>query len=66
MSNEFKRPRDAFTFSLGGLSTFAMVAFAPTISDDRINRIRDQRLKQGRGGNRETPQSWRNLGRQPA
>ena len=49
MSNEFKKPRDSFTFSLGGLSTVAMVAFSPAISDDRINRIRDERLKHGKG-----------------
>ena len=66
MSNEFKRPRDSFTFSLGGLSTVAMVAFSPAISDDRINRIRDEKLKQGKGDSPAKPQFWRRLRRQPA
>ena len=66
MSNEFKRQRDSFTFSLGGLSTVAMVAFSPAISDDRINRIRDERLKQEREGSPENPKFWRRLRRQPA
>jgi len=48
MSNEFKRPRDSFTFSLGGMSTVASVAIAPAVAADRFNRIRDARLKHER------------------
>lgn len=65
MSNEFKRPRDAFTFSLGGLATVAMFAFSPAISGDRINRLRDERMKQVPKG-LEKPGFWRSLRRQPA
>ena len=63
MSNELKRPRDSFTFSLGGLSTVAMVAFSPAISDDRINRIRDDRLKHGKAESPEKTRFWRRLRR---
>ncbi len=66
MSNEFKRPRDSFTFSLGGLSTVAMVAFSPAIPDDRINRMQDEKLKQERGDAPEKLRFWRRLRRQPA
>ena len=67
MSNEFKRPRDSFTFSLGGLSTVASVAIAPAIADDRINRIRDERLKRGRAADSPVKlQFWRRWRRQPA
>lgn len=66
MSNEFKRPRDSFTFSLGGLSTVAMVAFSPAIADDRINRIRDERMKLEIGERPEKRPFWRRLRRQPA
>jgi len=66
MSNELKRPHDSFTFSLGGLSTVASVAIAPAIADDRINRIRDERLKHGRDDRPVKPQFWRRLRRQPA
>lgn len=66
MSNEFNRRRDSFTFSLGGLSTVAMVTFPPAIPDDQINRIRDERLKKERDGSPQKPQFWRRLRRQPA
>lgn len=66
MSSEFKRPRDSYTFSLGGLSTVAMVAFPPAISDDRINRIRDERLKHRKDETPEKTGIWQRLRRQPA
>ena len=66
MSNEFNRSRDSFTFSLGGLSTVAMVAFSPAISDDRINRVRDQEMKRRRDESPAKPPFWRRLRRQPA
>ena len=36
--------RDAFTFSLRGLTTVASFTAAPAIADDRINKIIDQQL----------------------
>lgn len=43
-----KPARDAFTFSLGGIKTIASFVAAPAIADDRINKIRDERLSQPR------------------
>lgn len=48
MFEKAKPARDAFTFSLGGMTTIASFVAAPAIADDRINKIRDDRLKQGR------------------
>ena len=41
MFEKAKRVRDAFTFSLGGMTTIASFVAAPAIADDRINKIRD-------------------------
>ena len=45
MFEKAKRARDAFTFSLGGMTTIASFVAAPAIADDRINRIRDAQLR---------------------
>lgn len=45
MINRAKPARDAFTFSLGGMATIAPFAAPTAIADDRINRIRDERLQ---------------------
>ncbi len=36
-----KKARDAFAFSLGGMTAHMPFVMAPAIADDRINRIRD-------------------------
>ena len=48
MFNKAKARVDAYTFSLGGITTIASFAAMPVIADDRINRIRDKRRKQDR------------------
>ena len=37
--------RDAFTFSLGGVSAITSFVAAPAIADDLINKARDERLR---------------------
>jgi len=44
MFEKAKPGRDAFTFSLHGMTTIASFTAAPAIADDRINKIRDERL----------------------
>lgn len=48
MFEKAKSGRDAFTFSLGGMTAIAPFMAAPILADDRINRILDGRLKQAR------------------
>lgn len=48
MSNTTKPDRDAFSFSLGGMTTIASFVVAPAIADDRLRQNRDDRLKEGR------------------
>lgn len=37
--------RDAFTFSLQGMTTIASFAAAPAVAQDQINKAWDERLK---------------------
>jgi len=46
MFEKAKPGRDAFTFSLHGMTAIAPFSIAPAIADDRINKVRDERLKQ--------------------
>jgi len=39
-----KPVRDAFTFSLGGLTAITPFVAAPAIADDLINKIQDEQL----------------------
>jgi len=48
MSEKAKSGRDAFTFSLGGMTAIAPFMAAPILADDRINRILDERRQQAR------------------
>lgn len=48
MSEKAKSGRDAFTFSLGGMTAMAPFVAAPILADDRINRILDERRQQAR------------------
>jgi len=43
MSEKAKPARDAFTFSLGGISAKTSFVAAPAIANDLINRARDER-----------------------
>ena len=45
MFNTAKPARDAFTFSLGGLTTIASVVAAPAVANDRINQSWDERFE---------------------
>ena len=45
MFNKARPARDAFTFSLGGVSTIGSFVAPTAIADDRINRIRDEQLQ---------------------
>jgi hypothetical protein len=44
MFKKAKSGRDAFTFSLHGLTTIASFTFAPAMAQDRINKAWDERL----------------------
>ena len=46
MLKKAKPGRDAFTFSLRGMTTIAPFSITSAIADDRINKIRDERLRQ--------------------
>ena len=44
MFEKAKSGRDAFTFSLQGMTTIASFTAAPAIADDRLNKVWDERL----------------------
>jgi len=44
MTEKAKSGRDAFTFSLRGMTTIASFTAAPAIAHDRINKAWDERL----------------------
>lgn len=44
MFEKARSGRDAFTFSLRGMTTIASFTIAPAIADDRLNIIQDERL----------------------
>ena len=60
-----KKARDAFTFSLGGMTTVASFAFAPAIADDRINKVRDEQLRQTRPDQDQRLRPWLRFHLQP-
>ena len=45
MTTKAKPARDAFTFSLGGISAITSFVAAPAVADDLINRVHDERLR---------------------
>ncbi|MBT8100456.1 MAG: hypothetical protein KJO82_11930 [Gammaproteobacteria bacterium] len=45
MVEKAKNGRDAFTFSLRGMTTIASFTPAPAIADDRLNTALDKRLR---------------------
>ncbi len=44
MKEKAKSGRDAFTFSLRGMTTIASFTAAPAVDQNRLNRATDQRL----------------------
>ena len=44
MFEKAKSGRDAFTFSLGGMTTIASFTVAPAVDQNRLNQAIDQRL----------------------
>jgi len=46
MFEKAKSGRDAFTFSLQGMTTIASFTAAPAIANDRLNKVWDERLSQ--------------------
>lgn len=54
MSRNAKTARDAFRFSLRGMSTINSFVPAPAMRDDRINKILDERLKPAQEGEPDT------------
>lgn len=52
MFEKAKSGRDAFTFSLHGMTTIAPFTPAPAIADDRINKAWDERLRSRTGRTR--------------
>ena len=45
MTNKTKPARDAFAFSLGGISAVSSFFITPAVADDLINEARDERLR---------------------
>ena len=45
MFEKAKSGRDAFTFSLRGMTAIASTGPAPVVADDRINKVIDQHQK---------------------
>jgi hypothetical protein len=54
MFEKAKPARDAFTFSLGGMAAKSSFVIAPAIASDRINKIRDERLRNAHEDQPET------------
>lgn len=45
MVHKAKPARDAFTFSLGGMSAITSFVVAPAIAHDQLNKALDERLR---------------------
>ena len=45
MFEKAKSGRDAFTFSLHGMTTIASFTIAPAVAEDRINKAWDERFE---------------------
>ena len=67
MFKKAKVARDAFTFSLGGMTAIASFVPAPALADDRINKVRDEQQAAARE-NRDRgpyPGQYRRCGGEP-
>lgn len=58
MYEKAKPARDAFTFSLGGISLISPVIAAPVVADDRINKVLDEQRSRVRGDQSQKPNRW--------
>jgi hypothetical protein len=63
MLNKAKVACDAFTISLGGMTTVASFFPAPAIAHDRINKILDEQQAMARENRDRDPQPWIGEGR---
>ena len=63
MFNKAKVARDAFTISLGGMTTIASFFPAQAIAHDRINRILDEQQAVARENRDQSPEPWVGEGR---
>ncbi len=61
MSESTKRARDAFTFSLRGLSTISSTTLAPAIAHDRLNKAIDERIRKAQEDQPDTGKELDNL-----
>lgn len=58
MFRKDRQPRDAFTFSLGGTTTVSPFVAMPIVADNRINKVRDQKLQEGEVEREKSPRGW--------
>jgi hypothetical protein len=58
MFNKAKVARDAFTFSLGGMTTIASFVPVMAIANDRINKVRDEQQAAARENRDRGPHVW--------
>ena len=61
MFEKAKPARDAFAFSLGGMAAKSSFVIAPAIADDRINKIRDERLSRDHEDQPDTAREIENV-----
>ncbi len=66
MFGKANKARDAFAFSLGGMTAITSFVAAPAIADDRINKVRDERVRQARNSREQESREWFDDRRQPA
>lgn len=58
--------RDAFTHSLGGMTTIASFAMAPAVAHDQLHQIRDEQCNHETKDNSQKPGPWFRWPRQHA
>ena len=61
MFEKAKPARDAFAFSLGGMAANSSFVIAPVVADDRINKVRDERLSQHQEDQPDTARKIENV-----
>ena len=59
MFGKARSGRDAFTFSLTGLTTIASFTIAPAIAEDSINQVWDKRLRRAPEDQPDTAEQFR-------
>ena len=63
MTAKKMRMRDAFTFSLGGMSAKSPYILTPAVAHDRINKALDERLRQAQQDQPDTARELSSWGR---